>query len=78
MTEKELKPLPNLINSRIEKGLTQEKLAKKAKVSRPLLCNIERGYALPSLPVAYKLQKHWTSLWNIFFNKNVQKMNKPA
>lgn len=79
MKEKELKPLPNLINSRIEKGLTQEKLAKKAKVSRPLLCNIERGYALPSLPVAYRIAKALDKpMEHLFFNKNVQKLNIPA
>ncbi len=79
MTEKDLKPLPNLINARNEKGLSQEGLAKKAKVSRPMLSNIERGYALPSLPVAYRIAKVLDKpMEHLFFNKNVQKLNKPA
>lgn len=79
MNEKSLKPLPNLVNSRNEKGYTQEQLAKKAKVSRPLLCNIERGYSLPSLPVAYRIAKVLNKpIEHLFFNDNVQKMNKTA
>jgi putative transcriptional regulator len=77
--DKELKPLPNLIKSRNEKGYTQEQLAKKSKVSRPLLCNIERGYALPSLPVAYRIAKVLKKpIEHLFFNDNVQKLNKIA
>lgn len=82
MNEKEikiLKPLVNLIKARNEKGLTQDKLAKKAKVSRPLLCNIERGYALPSLPVAYRIAKALDKpIEHLFFNRVVQKVNKSA
>jgi putative transcriptional regulator len=77
--DKELKPLPNLIKARNEKGYTQEQLAKKSKVSRPLLCNIERGYALPSLPVAYRIAKVLKKpIEHLFFNDNVQKLNKIA
>lgn len=79
MTEKDLKPLPNLVKARNEKGYTQEELAKKSKVSRPLLCNIERGYALPSLPVAFRIAKVLNKpIEHLFFNDNVQKLNKTA
>ncbi|MEK3717970.1 helix-turn-helix domain-containing protein [Paenibacillus sp. FSL R7-0333] len=79
MTGKDLKPLPNLIKARNEIGYTQEQLAKKSKVSRPLLCNIERGYALPSLPVAYRIAKVLKKpIEHLFFNDNVQKLNKSA
>lgn len=76
---KELKPLINLSNARKQKDLTQDQLAKKAKLSRQMLSNIERGYSLPSLPVAYRIAKVLGStMEHIFFNRNAQKMSKSA
>lgn len=79
MTDKELKPLPKLTQARLEKGMTQEQLAKKAKITRSVLSNIERGYSLPSLPVAYRIAKALDKpIEYLFFNRNVQKVNKSA
>lgn len=76
---KELKPLPNLPKRRKEKGFTQDDLAKKAKLSRQMLSNIERGYSLPSLQVAYRIAKVLdSSMEHLFFNRDVRKMNKSA
>lgn len=44
-----------LVETRKRLGLTQEELAKKAKISRAYLSNIEKGKYNPSLPVAQKL-----------------------
>lgn len=78
--KKELKPLFNLTKARKEMNLTQEELAKLTDISRALLSNIERGAALPSLPVAYKLSKALKKpIEHLFFNQNVQKVNlKPT
>lgn len=42
----------NLINARKKMGLTQDELAKKVKISRAYLTNIETGKHNPSLEVA--------------------------
>lgn len=74
---KKLIPCKNLINSRLENGLTQDQLAEKAKLSRGMLSNIERGYTLPSLPAAYRLAKVLKRpIEYLFFGDNAQKMNK--
>ncbi|MEJ9213742.1 helix-turn-helix transcriptional regulator [Aneurinibacillus thermoaerophilus] len=74
---KELTPLKNLILTRQEADLTQEELAKKAKISRSLLSNIERGYATPSLQVAYRISKVLKKPIDfLFFNNDAQKMSR--
>lgn len=71
---KELKPLKNLIDTRIGNDLTQEELARKAKLSRGMLSNIERGYTLPSLPVAYRIAKVLKrSIEYLFFGDDARK-----
>jgi putative transcriptional regulator len=76
---KELRPLANLVKARKEKGWTQEALAKKAKVSRPMLSNIERGDVSPSLANAYRIAKALDStIEHIFFRNNARKMNNTA
>ncbi|KIV53974.1 hypothetical protein AM501_28655 [Aneurinibacillus migulanus] len=73
---KELVPLINLVSARQEADLTQEELAKKAKISRSLLSNIERGYATPSLQVARRLSKVLKEpIDYLFFNDNAHKMS---
>lgn len=73
---KELIPLKNLILARQEAGLTQGELAKKAKISRSLLSNIERGYAAPSLQTAYRISKVLKKpIDYLFFNENAHKMS---
>ncbi|MED0676949.1 helix-turn-helix transcriptional regulator [Aneurinibacillus thermoaerophilus] len=73
---KELIPLRNLISARQEAKLTQEQLAKKAKISRSLLSNIERGYATPSLQVAHRIAKVLKQPIDVlFFNNNAHKMS---
>lgn len=42
---------------RLELGLTQEDLAKKAGVSRQSIISIEQGRYIPSLPLALKFAK---------------------
>ena len=70
------KPLKRLTKKRNLLNMTQEQLAKKAKVSRPLLSNIERGAASPSLMSAYRIAKALNStIDEIFFGTNVHKMN---
>lgn len=73
---KELKPPVNLVKAREEMALTQEELAKLAGISRTMMCNVERGYALPSLPVAYRIAKALKKpIEHLFFNQRVQKVN---
>lgn len=48
-------PRKNLVSLRKTQGLTQEKLAEKAEISRAYLANIEVGKHTPSLKVARKL-----------------------
>lgn len=71
-----IKPQTILTEKRNVLNLTQEQLAKKAQVSRPLLSNIERGAAYPSLNSAYRIAKALNStIDEIFFGSNVHKMN---
>ena len=37
---------------REEHGLTQEQLAEKVGVSRPMICQVERGSKSPTLPLS--------------------------
>ncbi|MED4581833.1 helix-turn-helix transcriptional regulator [Brevibacillus choshinensis] len=79
-----MQKLDQLIDARLELGLTQEQLAIKAGLSRAMLSNIERGYTLPSLRVAHRIALVLNySIEYLFFNKNAHKMNvktkqKPA
>lgn len=76
---KELKPCLNLVKRRKELGLTQEQLAKKAKISRAALSNIERGEGMPSLERAYRIARILDStIEHLFFRNNARKMNKTA
>ncbi|WP_289141483.1 helix-turn-helix transcriptional regulator [uncultured Brevibacillus sp.] len=81
---KKLVPRSNLISSRKNIGMTQDDLAMEAKLSRGMLSNIERGYTLPSLPVAYRISRVLKkSMEYLFFEEDAQKMNiikksKPA
>ncbi|MGK5509447.1 helix-turn-helix transcriptional regulator [Brevibacillus formosus] len=71
-----MQKLEKLIDARLARGFTQEDLAKKVKISRAMLSNIERGYTLPSLKVAFRFAivlKY--PIEYLFFNKNAQKMN---
>lgn len=73
----DLKPRKRLIKARRKLGMTQDDLAKKAKMSRPMLSHIERGYALPSLPVAYRISKIvGEPIEFIFFNSNARKSSE--
>ncbi|RAP29110.1 hypothetical protein C2W64_04057 [Brevibacillus laterosporus] len=73
---KKLIPLENLIKTRLGLKLTQGELAKRADLSRAMLSNIERGYALPSLPVAYRISKVLKKpIEYIFFNENARNMS---
>jgi putative transcriptional regulator len=75
----DLVPLVKLTELREAKGLTQTQLAKKAMISRPLLANIERGYANPSLKTANKIAGALEStIDEIFFTRKVRKSNKSA
>lgn len=72
-----LKPLKKLVDTRVDNKMTQDDLAARAKISRGMLSNIERGYTLPSLPVAYRIAKELkSSIEYLFFNEDVQNMNK--
>lgn len=76
---KELKPLVNLVNRRKALSMTQEQLAKKAKISRAMLSNIERGEAGASLQSAYRLARALdTTMEHLFFNQKARIMNKSA
>lgn len=73
----ELKPLVALVKARKGLGLNQEEFAKRAKMSRPMLSNVERGAALPSLDVAYRIAKVANlSIEEIFFARKAQKMSR--
>lgn len=57
---------------RSKKRLTQEELAKMAKISRPHLAEIENGNAIPSILVAQRIAKALKSkVDNIFFADSV-------
>lgn len=74
---KELKPLIKLTEARKSKGWTQDDLARKAKLSRSMLSNIERGAVIPSLPVAYRISRALDrSIEELFFNRNARKTSK--
>ena len=74
---KELKPLVNLIEARKARNWTQDVLAKKAKCSRSLLSNIERGAVVPSLSVAFRIAKVLDStIEHLFFNRNARKTSE--
>lgn len=76
---KELKPLVNLIAARKVKGWTQEELAKRAKLSRSMLSNIERGEYSPSLAVAYRIAKALgATIEQLFFKFNARKTSEKS
>lgn len=47
----------NVRQARIEKGYSQEELAKFAGVTQQQISHIERGVKAPSLPVALKISE---------------------
>lgn len=47
----------NMSSLRINKGLSQEKLAYLVGVSRQTICNIETGFAEPHVRLAMKIAK---------------------
>jgi putative transcriptional regulator len=53
---------------RAEKGMTQEDLAEKAKVTRQTIIAIEKGKYVPSLELAFKICK--------VFNKKIEEIFK--
>ena len=62
---------------RSKKRLTQEELAKMAKISRPHLAEIENGNAIPSILVAQRIAKALKSkVDNIFLLILLFKNNK--
>lgn len=70
------KPLEKLVSRRKELGWTQDVLAEKAKISRPMLSHIERGQATATLPVAYRISRALDrTIEEIFFSPDVQKTN---
>lgn len=53
-------------------NLTQDSLAKKAKISRVHLSEIENGNAIPSIIIAHKIAKALNvKIEAIFFNNDV-------
>lgn len=57
---------------RAKRNLTQESLAKKAKISRTHLAEIENGKAIPSVIVAQNIAKVLkVKIENIFFDNSV-------
>lgn len=72
-----LMPNKELARARKEKGWTQEVLAKKARISRPMLSHIERGAALPTLEAAYRISKVLgKSIEDIFFKNDARKTSR--
>ena len=53
---------------RIKKGLTQEQLAERLNVSRPLITRIELGQITPSVPVAKRIGKELDFNWTKFYD----------
>ncbi len=47
----------NIRRIREEKGIVQARLAEQAQVSQSMLCQIERGTKLPSLPLGAELAR---------------------
>lgn len=51
------KPRSKLIKLRIEKGFTQEQMARLLKVTRATYANYETGYRNPNLKVVIEMKK---------------------
>lgn len=51
---------------RAEKGITQEELAEKTKVTRQTIIAIEKNKYVPSLELAYKI--------SLFFKKKIEEV----
>jgi putative transcriptional regulator len=58
---------------RESKKMTQSQVAKLAKVSRPLITDIENGNANPSVKSAQAIAKALDFNWTIFFEKSTKK-----
>jgi len=56
---------------RAEKGMTQEDLAEKAKVTRQTIIAIEKGKYVPSLELAFKICKVFDKKIEEIFNSNI-------
>lgn len=46
-----------VVGARIEKGWTQEKLAKRARTKQPAIARLERGNKIPSGEFLYRISK---------------------
>lgn len=59
--------------SREELGYTQDEFAKKIKISRPYLSDIENSKSNPTVEIAVRIAKELKKpVENIFFSDNVQ------
>lgn len=54
---KTYKPRSKLIKLRIEKGFTQEQMARLLKVTRATYANYETGYRNPNLKIVIEMKK---------------------
>lgn len=63
----------NLQKLRKERGISQEKLANKANLSRPYLAKIETSKAVPSVEIAFSLAKALDCRIDEIFTQNVHK-----
>ena len=58
----------NIRRIRQERGISQEKLARDAGISGPMLCQIERGTKNPSLQVAREIARQLGCRTEDFFD----------
>lgn len=59
-----------LFEARKKKGMTQQEVAKAAKISHTAYCNIENGKRDPSVRTAKKIAKVLGFDWTMFFNES--------
>lgn len=54
-------------DKRKEKGLTQTELARQVDVAQSMICNIENGLRVPSVPVAKRIGAVLGFNWALLF-----------
>lgn len=60
-------------DKRKEKGMTQTELARQVDVAQSMICNIENGLRVPSVPVAKRIGAVLGFDWSLLFEEEDDK-----